>query len=165
MKDPKKEFHLEKTGVDSWNLVPVNLARGFEHKYRDVQTGEPVSTRFTLNNPFGEQNMQFYISAVANGGDPSSSVSGIKLKINNYQTIELNVALHAGDRIICDGQKVYLCDKLWKKIRPVYEGKIPVFEKGSSEIVVTSDFSGPGAPKMQIEFKTVGDPEEVKKGA
>ena len=75
MKDPLNEFHLEKTGDNSWNLYPVKLFRGFEHKYRDVQTGEPVSSKFPVNNPFKEQPLQFYISAAASENDMSSAVS------------------------------------------------------------------------------------------
>ena len=111
MKDPKNEFHLEKNGDDSWNLYPVKLTRGFEHKYRDVQTGEPVSSKFTVNNPFEEQPLQFYISALSSENDMSSTVSAIQFKINNYQTMDLNVTMKPGERIICDGQKVLLCDK------------------------------------------------------
>jgi hypothetical protein len=163
MKDPKNEFHLEKTGDNSWNLYPVKLLRGFEHKYRDVQTGEPVSSKFSVNNPFKEQPLQFYVSAAASENDQSSAVSNIRFKINNYQTMDLTVSLKTGDRLICDGQKVYLCDKYWKKVRSIYEGKIPVVETGNSEIVVNSEFSGSGSPKLQIEFKAVGEPVKVSK--
>jgi hypothetical protein len=163
MKDPKNEFHLEKTGNESWELYPVKLTRGFGHKFRDVQTGEPISSRFILNNPFEEQPLQFYISALPQGNDLSAAVSGIQFKIRNYQTLDLNIQMKTGDRLICDGKKVYLCDKTWNKLKVIYEGKIPVVENGDSEIVVTSDFTGSGAPKLEIEFKSTGKPEKVKK--
>ena len=163
MKDPKNEFHLEKTGDNSWNLFEVKLQRGFEHKYRDVQTGEPVSSGFSLNNPFDEQPLQFYISVLASENNISSTVSAIQIKINNYQTMMLDASLKAGDRIICDGRKVYLCDRYWKKVRTVYEGKIPVVEKGKSEIAITSEFSSSGSPKLQLEFKSVGAPVKITK--
>ncbi len=163
MKDPKNEFHLEKTGDDSWSLSPVKLLRGFEHKYRQVQTGEPVSSKFKFNNPFDEQPLQFYISALPAGEDLASNVSHIQLKINDYQTLELNANLRAGDRVCCDGQKVYLCDKNWMKREIISNEKIPLIGSGDSEVVVTSEFSGPGAPKLAFEFKSVGKPENVKK--
>jgi hypothetical protein len=162
MKDPKNEFHLEKTGDNSWNLYPVKLMRGFEHKFRDVQTGEPVSSAFTINNPFNEQPLQFYIKAIPVEGDLTSTVAHIQLKINNYQTIELNAALKAGNCIFCDGKDVYLCNKTWEKLGVINEGKIPVLEKGNSGVVVTSEFTGSSSPKLEIEFKTVGQPDKVK---
>jgi hypothetical protein len=124
MKDPKNEFHLEKTGNESWDLYPVKLTRGFGHKFRDVQTGEPVSSKIIINNPFEEQPLQFYISALPAGNDMSATVSGIQFKIRNYQTLDLNISMKAGDRLVCDGKKVYLCDKTWNKLKIVYEGKI-----------------------------------------
>ena len=163
MKDPKNEFHLEKNGDDGWNLYPVKLTRGFEHKYKDVQTGEPVSSKFNVSNPFEEQPLQFYISALSSEPGVSSTVSAIQFKINNYQTMDLNVIMKPGERLLCDGQKVYLCDRLWKKVKVIYEGRIPVLENGSSEIVVSSEFTGPASPKLGIEFKSVGKPENVKK--
>ena len=163
MKDPKNEFHLEKNGDDSWNLYPVKLTRGFEHKYKDVQTGEPVSSKFNVSNPFEEQPLQFYISALSSEPGVSSTVSAIQFKINNYQTMDLNVFMKPGERLLCDGQKVYLCDRLWKKVKVIYEGRIPVLENGSSEIVVSSEFTGPASPKLGIEFKSVGKPENIKK--
>jgi hypothetical protein len=48
-------------------------------------------------------------------------------------------------------------------MRVKYESKIPVVENGDSEIVVTSDFTGSGAPKLEIEFKSTGKPERVNK--
>ncbi len=162
MKDPKNEFHLEKTGNDSWNLYPVKLTQGFEHKYRDVQTGEPVSSSFIVNNPYEEQPLQFYISAASTENDPSSTVTHIQFKINNYRTLDMNVSLRSGDRIICDGNKVYLCDKTWNKIMVISDDKIPMLGNGNAGIVVTSEFTGASSPKLSIEFKTVGKPERVK---
>jgi hypothetical protein len=163
MKDPRNEFHLEKSGDDRWNLYPVKLVRGFEHKFRDVQTGEPVTSKFIVNNPFQEQPLQFYISAFAAGNDILSAVSNIQLKINDYQTLDLAVELKSGDRILCDGEKIYLCNKDWMKQRIIYTGKIPVLGNGNSEIVVSTEFSSPGSPHLGFDFKFTGKPEIVKK--
>jgi hypothetical protein len=163
MKDPKNEFHLEKKSQNSWELYPVMLNRGYEHKYRQVQTGEPVTSNFKLINPYHEQPLQFYISLQAVDNDLAASVSQIQFKINNYQTIELNVPLKAGDRVYCDGQQTYLCDKTWNKQKVISTNKVPVCEKGNIEIAVTSQFSSSKSPKLAIEFKTIGLPEMVGK--
>jgi len=162
MKNPGNEFHLEKTGDESWNLYPVKLSRGFEHKFRDVQTGEPVSTKFTVENPFDEQPVQFYITIVGSDNNNGTLVSGIELRINNYQTIKLNASLKNGNRLVCDGTKVYLCDFTWNRIRELDAGKIPVLDKGNSEIEVLCEFKGTGSPKLELEIKSVGNPEIIK---
>ncbi|MBK9390999.1 MAG: hypothetical protein IPN68_12675 [Bacteroidetes bacterium] len=163
MKNPKNEFHLEKTGDKSWNLYSVKLSRGFVHKFRYVQTGEPVTTKFTVENPFEEQPLQFYATATGSAADQSSSVSHLQFKINDYQVLEMSVSLKKDDRIICDREKVYLCDNFWKRLKVISDGKIPVLAKGNSEIVVTSEFSNSNAPELAIEFKSSGSPEAVKK--
>ncbi len=158
MKDPKKEFHLEKTGEKTWQVNQVNLLRGFTHKYHDVQTGEPLSSKFSISNPFDEQPVQFYITAFGPSGTAGPGVSHIQLKINNYQTLDLNTELKPGFRIYCDGKRIFLCDNYWKKIKPIWDGKIPLLDKGSSEIVMTSDISNSSFPELAVEFKTVGPP-------
>ena len=161
MKDPQNDFHLEKTGDDKWNLYPVKLNRGFVHKFRDVQTGEPITSKFEINNPFQSQPLQFYIFSSAVDNDFHASVSNIQLKINNYQTIKLDVLLRAGDRVLCDGDKVYLCDKTWNKLKIISSDQIPVCENGKDEILVTSEFGGIKSPRLDFEFKLVGTPEKI----
>jgi len=141
----------------------VKLIRDYEHKFREVQTGEPISTKFSVNNPYQEQPLQFYITVSPVSDNLSETVSRIQFKINNYQTIELNIPLKADDRVCCDGQKVYLCDKTWNRLRVISEDKIPDLESGAAEIVVTSEFSGNRSPKLEIEFKVIGKPEEVRR--
>jgi hypothetical protein len=161
MKDPKNEFHLEKTGENSWELSPVILLRGYEHRYREVQTGEPVMTKFVLENPYQAQPLKFYITLVPTDNDFSSVVSDVRIKINNYQTLDLNASLKAGDRVYCDGQAVYLCDKNWKRIRTIYDAQIPVCESGSLEVAITGNFSSNKSPVLELEFKLTGASEMV----
>ena len=75
----------------------------------------------------------------------------------------MNVPLKAGDRVCCDGQKVYKCDKTWNRLSVISADKVPVCENGEIEIAVTSEFSSSKAPKLAIEFKLVGTPEKVGK--
>ncbi|SDS33937.1 hypothetical protein SAMN05216490_0976 [Mucilaginibacter mallensis] len=163
MKNPKNEFHLEKRDKNKWELYPVKLNRGYHHKFRMVQTGEPVTSKFIVNNPYQEQPLQFYITLKAVGNDLTATVSYFQFKINDYQTITLNAPLKAGDRVCCDGKKVYLCDKTWNKLSVISSDKIPVCGSGNNEIVATSEFSGDQSPSLDIEFKSVGEPEKVGK--
>ncbi|MGZ3756748.1 MAG: hypothetical protein ACXVAY_18405 [Mucilaginibacter sp.] len=161
MKSPKLEFHLETRDKNKWELYPVNLNRGYHHKYRMVQTGEPVTSKFTINNPYQEQPLQFYITVQSVENNLTANVSHIQLQINEYQSVTLNVPLKAGDRIYCDGKKVYLCDKTWNKLSVISDDKIPVCGSGNNDIVVTSEFSGSQSTGLEIEFKSVGEPEKV----
>lgn len=161
MKNPHNEFHLEKKTDTSWALFPVRLSRGFEHKYREVQTGEPHVSKFSVQNPYKEQPLQFYISVLPVDDDLSATNSEIQFMVNNFQTLVLNVSLKAGDRVYCDGQKVYLCDKTWNKLKVISTDSVPVVENGSNEIQISSDMNKSTSPKLEIEFKSVGKPEFV----
>ncbi|MGJ7029690.1 hypothetical protein [Niabella hirudinis] len=163
MKDPKNEFHLERQTEKSWALYPIKLSRGFQHQYREVQTGEPLESSFQVVNPFEKQSLRFYITAVPVQNDPGATVSQIRLKVNGYQTLTLDVELRAGERIYCDGKKIYQCDNNWNKIKELNSGSIPVLEKNNNEVQVAAAFSSATAPKLEIEFKSAGAAEIVSR--
>jgi hypothetical protein len=163
-KNPKNEFHLVKKTENSWDLIPVHLQTGFEHKFRQLQTGEPVKSKFKVNNSNGAQPFQFYVTTTAVDANKTSSVNNLVIEINNYQTIEIGEALKAGDKIFCDGKAVFLCDATWNKIKEIKTGKLPQWSAGENEISVTSDFSDNQAPVLKLEFKSVGEPELVRAG-
>lgn len=161
MKDPKNEFHLEKVSDNSWNLYPVAMQIGVEHKYRQVQTGEPVATRFKMDNPFAEQPVQLYITALAGDGNTTASVSGLRIEVNGYQALEIDDPVRAGDKLIVDGEAVFVCDPNWNKIKRLNVNSIPKWTKGENQIEVKSEFSGSQAPVLKIDCKAIGAPERV----
>lgn len=161
LKDPKNEFHLEKTGENSWDLFPVFLSPNFLHKYQEIQTGEPNETDLKFDNPFKAQKLQFYIIVFSSENRNTATVSNIQFSINNYQTFTIQASLKAGDHMICNGQKLYLCDENWNKLNEIATGQIPVLEKGTNEIAITSEFSGKQSPVLSIQFKSVGPAERI----
>jgi hypothetical protein len=160
-KDPTTEFHLKKLSENSWELLPVSLQTGFEHKYRQVQTGEPILSRFKMQNDHGAQPVQFYIIPAAVDGNKTATVTNITLDINNDQTIEFSQPITAGDRIYCDGKTIYLCDATWNKLKEIKTTQLPAWIEGENEIVVKSEFSDHQAPILKFEFKSLGKPETV----
>ena len=162
-RNPKNEFHLKKTSENTWDLFPITLQGGFEQKFRRIQTGEPVASSFKVNNPYGNQLLQFYLTAVETDENKTETVSHIKLEINNYQIIEIEGSLKAGDRLICDGKSVYVCDATWNKLKEIKVNAIPHLENGTNEVVVKSEFSSAKSPSLQVEFKTIGIAEKVEK--
>lgn len=163
-KNPKTEFHLVKKSENSWDLFPVSLHGGFEHKYRQLQTGEPVKSKFKVSNMNGVQPFRFYVTAAAVEGNKTATVSNIVIEVNNYQSIELNESLKAGDKLFCDGKAIYLCDATWNKIKEIKSAKLPQWSEGDNEITVSSDFSDNQAPVLKLEFKSVGKAEHVGGG-
>jgi hypothetical protein len=163
LKDPNKEFHLEKTGEKSWNLYQVNLLRGYEHKYRQVQTGEPVKSSFTFDNPYNDQPAKFYITAVSAGDNLLTTVSNLTITFNNYQVITINEIIKAGDCLVFDGERLNLCNSFWMPQKEIKLSVIPTFPNGENKVEVTGGFSGPDSPVLKFEFKVSGEAEKVGK--
>ncbi len=76
--------------------------------------------------------------------------------------IEINESIKAGDKLMCDGQVIYLCDATWNKLKELKIGSMPHWDEGKNEVVITSDFSGEQSPVLKFDFKTIGKPEAVK---
>lgn len=114
-------------------------------------------------NEFDEQPVQFYLTTKTTGNNVTDSVAHLKLEINGYQELSIDVSLKAGDRIFCDGHSLWLCNSTWQKIKELTEGSIPKLAKGENSIQVQSEFSGEQAPELIFDFKSVGEPEKIGK--
>jgi len=159
--DPSSEFHLQRVGDKKWQLYPVKLQPGYEHKFRHVQTGEPVASHFKTDNPYQAQPFQLYIIATATEGNKASTVSALEIEVNQYQSIRIDEPLKAGDRIIIDGKAVWLCDNTWNKLKKLEIGSLPNWDKGTNELTVKSEFSGDQAPVLKFDCKFTGMPQDV----
>ncbi len=160
-KDPKSEFHLRSTGENQWELYPVSLHTGNIYQFRNVQTGEPVATHYSIDNPYAAQPVRLYITAGAVEGNVSESISHLRITVNHYQELSIDGPLKAGDKLIVDGKTVYLCDAYWKKLREIKAEAMPQWAGGQNEITVKSDFSGAQAPVLSFDFECLGAPEKV----
>ena len=60
MKDPKNEFHREKTGSNSWNLYELTLQSNNVHKYRQVQTDVHLSSMYVIEDAYDHKPVQVY---------------------------------------------------------------------------------------------------------
>ena len=96
------------------------------------------------------------------GNNATDSVTQVKLQLNGYQTLSIDVPLKAGDRIFCDGKTLWLCNSTWQKLKAL-PGSIPKLDSGINNIKVQSEFSGEQAPELVFDFKSVGNPEKIGK--
>lgn len=161
MKNPKNEFHLEKTGTDSWNLYDVILDGKNEHKYRLVQAGEPLQSRFSFNNPYESQSLQFYLD-IKPGEEANGTISNLKLEIGANDPIIISETLTAGNKVYCDGKAVYICDSFWNTRSKITLPSAPEWKKGENNVAVQCAFSSSKAPLLNLEFKAYGNLEEIK---
>lgn len=118
---------------------------------------------FSVTSPYKSQPLRLYITATGKDNDITATASQLVLKVNGYQVLELPVEVKAGQRIYSDGKKFYLCDPSWMKIKEIPVSRIPIIETGQNDIQVEADFSSDTAPKLDLAFKFMDEPERVGK--
>ena len=161
MKDPKHEFHLAKNGDSSWTLYDVTLKGGNQHKYRSVQTGEPLLSKCTFENPYDKQPVQFYATIKA-GEEAGGSISNLQVLVEGCTPIQIKESLKAGDKLYCDGKQVYVCDDCWKAHSSYPIAETTLWNKGKNNVTLQCDFSSSKAPLIEVEFKALGNPEVIQ---
>lgn len=160
MQNPKNEFHLERVADGEWQLYQVALKKGNEHKFRAVQTGEPLLSKFTFDNPYDEQPVQFFVY-VKSGEDKSGTIRNLTLDIEGYESVGVDGTVVAGDKIYCDGRSLYVCDSFWKPRTVTPLTKAPKWVKGENKVIARGEFSSEKAPLFEVEFKALGNAETV----
>lgn len=158
MKNPKNEFHLEKTGENAWDLYEVTLKGDHVHKYRSVQTGEPLLSKFTFDNPYEKQVVRFY-ATVLPGEDKDGKIKNMQILVEGNAPIGIPTELKAGYKIYSDGKNVYVCDACWRTLSEYPLPGSVVWNKGSNKVSVQCDFSSSKAPSVEVEFKSLGNKE------
>ncbi len=160
MKDPKCEFHLEKSDKDTWMLYEVKLDGNHVFKYRSVQTGEPLQGKFTFDNPYEAQPVQFYAYVEA-GEDPHATIQNPIIQIEGT-SFTLPVTLKTGNKLYCDGKYLYACDEYWKSFAKYDLPLTAQWSQGINNIVVECGFSSSKSPSIRFEFKSLGNQEMIK---
>lgn len=160
MKNPRNEFHLQKVAENEWDLYDIILQGGYEHKHRLVQSGEPLQSKFKFENEGKEQPVQFYLY-ILNGEESTGTVTDLEILVNN-EPIAIQGVLKDGDKLYCDGEKIYVCDSFWnsKTEQPLPAGAF--WKKGNNDVIVRCTFSTAKAPVVQMECKALGDSERIR---
>lgn len=162
LQNPKNEFHLERVSDSEWTLSDVTLKKGNEHKFRAVQTGEPLLSRLSFENPYEEQPAQFFIYVKA-GENKQGTIKDLTLEIEGYESVVVKGTVSAGDKIYCDGKKLCVCDQFWMPKQTIELAKAPKWIKGENKIIAKGEFSDEKAPYFEVEFKALGNAQSVKK--
>jgi hypothetical protein len=162
MQDISNEFKLNLTGTNKWELIPLEVSR-FSHENKIRQPGEPVSSTFTFENPYQDQNLQFILNLVPEKGSEGAKLEQIVITVNQFYEwkIPFNMAPHQHLKLNENGLLI-LYDKNWnvlKQLEAATSGLI--LEKGINEIAVEGDFRGNQPTLLKIEVKTQGTPELV----
>lgn len=159
MTDPKREFHLERSGDDAWSLFPFHESKVYRHERVIRQPGEPTSSRWEYENPDQKQPFQFKLRVLGDSG----SVANPRFEIDRSATLSFPVELATGQTLLCEGTptaRVY--DAKGRQIKTVQaSGPTPILHTGKHEIHFDCAFTGPMYPAAIVTFRTKGRPVKV----
>ena len=160
LKDPKNEFHLEKTAAGKWNLYQYSGTAVFVREKFERQPGEPTATTWNFQQDWKQQPLQFQLNVTGAEG----SVNNIKLQLDSYAEINLPIELQAGESAVCDGTStIRIYDKNGKPKNKVTLPAIPpVVATGAHTVIIDSDFTGNTPPKIEVRFKGLDKMEAVE---
>ncbi|MEO5998331.1 MAG: hypothetical protein ABIN89_16370 [Chitinophagaceae bacterium] len=163
LRDITREFHLEKAGNNSWNLVPVDHAI-FKYEKKITQPGEPVATSFEYKNPYKDQPLQFIIKLQSAKPNGNAKWDNATIEINNYAAIQIPGTITEQQLIVCNGKSINLLNSQWQLISDIpLTGPIPVIGNGSNTIRLEGTVEGDQSPVVHMEVRTMGEGEVVGK--
>lgn len=160
LKDPKNDFHLEKTVENEWNLYRFEKSPTFVHEFTEKQPGEPTASTNEFSVDSFEQNLRFIIEVKGETG----SAKKFTIQTDNFHEIKISDELKAGETMICDGSDVIrIYDEKGKLKSSVdLKGKIPRLQPGKHRISLDAEFSDGEAAKVEMVVKWMKNPEKIK---
>jgi len=153
LKDPNKDFRLEKTEDGGLKLTEIQSFKG-EHTKKERQPGEPLFTTIDFDTE-KEQNLSFIITAFEGG------LKDIQLELDNYRQINFPGTFEGGDIIKYDGGNtatVYY--KNWQKKRDQAIEPIAL-KPGEHSITMDCQFQN-GKAKLKLELRVINDVKTIQ---
>lgn len=156
MEDINNEFTLQTVSQNKWALYPVYSFK-FNHENKVRQSGEPLYSTFSFNNPVEKRALGFILTA--DGAD----VSNIKFELDNSRDISLPVSLKAGETLKYKGGNfAVVYNQNWTQINTVTidPAKCSI-TSGDHTLVFDCNFSGGEKTQAKLELRIVGDAENI----
>lgn len=157
MRATDQEFTLRRIQGQEWTLYPVQNTI-VVHENKAVQPGQPRYTTLEFENQGAEQALQFILTA------QESQVSGMRLEIDNYKTIELPVDLQSGQILkYTGGDSATLYDANWKQLREIsMVAEDLIITPGKHLLSFACDFgSSEETAGVKVEIRCLGDGKKI----
>jgi hypothetical protein len=160
LKDPTRDFHLEKAGKSRW-LLQNFVKFPFEHRKKVLQPGEPTSSEWIFENAAGPQSLHLHL--LLTGAE--ARIERIAIEVDRFFKVEVPAALAQGQSLVWDGSdRVKLYDDKGRSIGEITIGKsLPPLEKGRHTVTVDARFAGGADPVLKGTVKLKGSVEIIDK--
>jgi len=158
LKDPERDFHLERTGEGRWDLWNFEKLR-FEHRPGPLQPGQPAESDWTFDNAFDPQPLHLHL-IVAGGDDAEARL--IELEVDRFFGVSVPSALKKGQSLVWDGSETILLygDKGQLVERIALGRPLPPLSRGTHTVRVGAALSGSGDPALRgtVKLRTTIEP-------
>ncbi len=154
MEDVSGEFHLDEPAPDQFVLYPV-VTQHLTYEQRERQPGEPAATTVSVENPWGEQDLQFSVRA------ESGALRAFTISRDGAPG-GLNVSLGEGEILTYrGGAEATVYSPSWQVQRRIpVDGEAFRVASGPFSLILEALASGP-ASTARIELRLTGPPEEL----
>lgn len=159
LKDPERDFHLERAGEGRWTLRNYEKLR-FEHARKVLQPGQPTGSTWDFENAFGTQPLRLQITLA--GGD-GARAEAIEIEVDRSFRVAVPGALKAGQSLVWDGaERMIVYDDKGRKVADAAIGQVlPPLQKGPHSIAVDARLGGAdpvlkGTVKLEAAAEAVG---------
>jgi hypothetical protein len=179
LKDPAREFHLERVADGAWRLYETAMSPIFTRTRVERQPGEPTQTEWPFEQRWDEQRLQFRLrvtaaagatgagapgaTGTAGTGTTAGTVRALRLTVDRYAALALPVELRLGESLVVDGTDVVrLYDATGKpKGRFTLSALPPVLARGAHLVQMESEFTDDGLA-VEVQFRGMGAAEPVR---
>ena len=160
LRNPKREFHLERVADGGWDLFPFRDSAEFTHEQVTRQPGEPTSAQWEVVNPDQRQELQFKLRVLGTNG----SIANPVFEIDHAANLTVPVEVKAGQTLLVERDAIArVYDAKGNQVKSVaLTTKLPVVQAGRNAAMFDCEFRGDTPPRVTVTFKTMGQPARVR---
>lgn len=143
LKDPERDFHLEKAGEGRWTLRSFEKLR-FEHVRKVLQPGQPAGSEWAFET--GPEPRPLHLHLLLAGGDDAEA-RDISLELDGFFRADVPAVLKKGQSLVWDGSaRLLIYDDKGRKTGAVEIGKpLPPLREGKHTIAIDAKLAGADA--------------------
>lgn len=155
LKDPERDFHLERAGAGRWTLQNFDKLR-FEHAKKVLQPGQPTGSTWAFENGHDPQPLHLHL-LLAGGED--AEARGVAIEVDRFFKAEVPAVLKKGQSLVWDGSDtIFLYSDKGRLLERIAVGRaLPPLATGPHTLTVEAALSGSGDPVLRgtIKLKTM----------
>jgi hypothetical protein len=160
LKDPERDFHLEKEGEGRWRLQNFDKF-AFEHRRKILQPGEPTGSEWSFENAYAPQPLHLHLMVA--GAD--AEARDIRIEVDHLFTVGVPGPLKKGQSLVWDGSaRMILYGDKGRKLGDLPVGQSPpLLSTGKHVLAIDARFTGGADPVLLGTIKLKGPFEVVRK--